>query len=135
MVSGNIPVRMTARLGEVRAPFMQGIIHIVTQTEEGVLAGIERSRMFKEAMSDLEDALGEDLAKETRERLMGGGQPQDGTEQAFADAFKECQKLDKAERGQKAKSGKLIYSQKGKNKIKIVLKYPKPVVLYEGALL
>ena len=131
LTQNGISVRMTARLGEVRVSLSPDTLatQIVTQTEEGVLAGLA-----KKDASDDEQAIGTRLNDKDKYRLRQGGAPATDDEREWLTAFKEFTDKATKERGEKAKYGKLIYRMVT-GQLQITLKYPKPLVLYQGPLL
>ncbi len=127
-----VNVRMTARLGEVRADINE--LHIATQTEEGVLAGLPLEGIGKELK--LQDEAVKDLKEGYKLDLLRGAQlPKNEAEQKWVKAMKDYQAAQRAKSPQQAKYGKLVYEMDGGNLV-ITLKYPKPsVVLYRGGML
>ena len=132
LVDGKVNVRMTARLGEVRAD--ENLDQILTQTEEGVLASLAL-----QDKADLEQRLGRDVDDKRKYYLRLTPNPvfrkeNELSEKFWLKAWKEADALRKAAKGEKAKYGKLIY-QFLEGKLVITLKYPKPLELYHGPML
>lgn len=128
-----IPLRMRARLGEVRVSMAQidgrFSMEILTQSEAGVIAGLQITQVAQQ-----ERQLKDKLTPEVRQSLQSGTrQPQDDTETAWLAAINQIRQLTPTQKqeGAEPKEGMLLYERQGND---LIISFENEEI-YNGAML